>query len=101
MNEPPPYPRVAHLVSGRGTPDDEVLTSSLSEKLLHAPLLVEEKLDGANVAVWLDDSGSIQSALRSGLGGQDRGRQLGPLRAWLFERADRMRDLLAEHALYG
>ena len=55
--------------------------------MLARPVLVEEKLDGANVVVWLEDE-RIECALRSGVGAQDRGKQLGPLRAWLAERTD-------------
>jgi hypothetical protein len=43
---------------------------------------VEEKLDGANVVLWLEDNGRIECALRSGPGSMDRAGQLGPLRAW-------------------
>lgn len=100
MNEPPPYPRIPHLVPGRGTRDDRVLPTKDADALLTRPALVEEKLDGANVVVWLDD-GRVECALRSGVGAQDRGRQLGPLRAWLAERADRLRELLDGRALYA
>jgi hypothetical protein len=101
MKEPPTYPRIAHVAWGRGTSDDEVLGHSEANALFSGPVLVEEKLDGANVAVWLDDGGVIQCALRSGLGGQDRSGQLGPLRAWLYQRADALRQLLQTRALYA
>ena len=100
MNEPPSYPRIPHLVAGRGTRDDSVLGLNEADALLTRPVLVEEKLDGANVVVWLHD-GQVECALRSGADAQDRGRQLGPLRAWLAERADRFRVLLDEQALYA
>jgi hypothetical protein len=100
MNEPPSYPRIPHLVPGRGTQDDRVLGPNEADAFLTRPVLVEEKLDGANVVVWLHD-GRVECALRSGSGAQDRGRQLGPLRAWLAERTDRLRVLLDERALYA
>jgi hypothetical protein len=100
MRAPPPYPRIPHLVAGRGTRDDRVLPPKEMEKLLTRPVLVEEKLDGANVVVWLED-GRVECALRSGAGAQDRGQQLGPLRAWLAERADRLREPLDGRALYA
>lgn len=100
MNEPPPYPRIPHLVPGRGTRDDRILRPKEVDELLTRPALVEEKLDGANVVVWLQE-GRVECALRSGVGAQDRGRQLGPLRAWLAERTDRLRELLDERALYA
>ena len=87
MVEPPSYPRVPHLVLDRGSNDDVLLDTKEIAALLRRPLLVEEKLDGANVVVWAD-GGVIECALRSGLDGMDRGRQLGPLRAWIAERYD-------------
>src|SRR5207244_11665666 len=100
MNAPPPYPRMPHLVPGRGTRDDRVLGDADCKLILSRPVLVEEKLDGANVAVWLE-GGRVECALRSGLGGQDRARQLGPLRAWLAPRNDELVELLVENAMYA
>lgn len=100
MTAPPPFPRIPHLVAGRGTSDDHVLSPAQLESLLAKPVLAEEKLDGANVAIWLD-GGRVECALRSGPGGRDRAGQLGPLRAWLAERSDELRVLLRESALYG
>lgn len=82
MTAPPPFPRMAHLVAGRGTDDDLDLGPAEAAALLAEPVVVEEKLDGANVAVWMED-GRIECALRSGVGAMDRAGQLGPLRAWL------------------
>lgn len=100
MTAPPSYPRIPHLVPGRGTRDDLVLRQAEADALLARPVLVEEKLDGASVVLWLEE-GRIECALRSGVGAQDRGRQLGPLRAWIGERSDQLRELLATHALYA
>jgi hypothetical protein len=100
VTAPPPFPRIPHLVAGRGTSDDRVLSSAELESLLDTPVLVEEKLDGANVAIWLDGD-RVECSLRSGPGGRDRAGQLGPLRAWLAERSDELRVLLRESALYG
>ena len=92
---PPPYPRVAHLVGGRGTRDDLVLGASERDALLAGPVILEEKLDGANVALWADDH-QVKVALRSGEGASDRAGQLGPLRAWVGERTDPLRSLLTD-----
>lgn len=97
---PPPYPRIPHLASGRGTRDDVVLDPADTAALLAGPVLVEEKLDGANVVLW--GEGGVRCALRSGVTGQDRAGQLGPLRAWAAERSDALRALLADgSALYA
>ena len=60
MNAPPAYPRIPHLVRGRGTSDDRVLAASEAELLLTKPVIVEEKLDGANVAVWLENDRMVE-----------------------------------------
>lgn len=100
MTAPPPYPRIPHLLPGRGTRDDRVLEPEQAAAMLSRPVLVEEKLDGANVVLWLQD-GRIECALRSGVGGQDRAKQLGPLRAWLSTRTDPLAQLLDRWALYA
>jgi hypothetical protein len=56
-------------------------------------VVAEEKLDGANVVLWLEGN-RIECALRSGPGAADRAGQLGPLRAWTAERTDRLRPLV-------
>lgn len=90
------------MTGGRGTNDDLVLSEVDRARLLSEPVVIEEKLDGANVVLWIEDH-VVQSALRSGPGGADRGRQLGPLRAWVSERSDGLCSLLEPEglALYG
>jgi hypothetical protein len=80
-------------VAGRGTKDDRVLSTTDLDALLHKAIVAEEKLDGANVALWLDGH-RIECALRSGAGSADRAGQLGTLRAWVAERTDDLRGLL-------
>jgi hypothetical protein len=98
---PPPYPRIAHLVPERGTRDDLVLGAAARMELIRLPVIVEEKLDGANVVVWWQRSW-VECALRAGPGAQDRAGQLGPLRVWTAEHADDLRPILGGgSALYG
>lgn len=98
---PPSYPRVPHLVPGRGTRDDLVLRPDQVATLLAREVAVEEKLDGANVVVWREGH-RVECALRSGPGAADRAGQLGPLKAWAAERSHLLRRLLAgDLALYG
>ncbi|MGH9156741.1 MAG: RNA ligase family protein [Acidimicrobiales bacterium] len=92
---------MAHVVAGRGTRDDLVLGAAEVADLLNQPVVVEEKLDGANVVVWLED-GRVSCALRSGPGAMDRAGQLGPLRAWLAQHDEAVRRVMADGAaLYG
>jgi hypothetical protein len=66
--------------------------------MLNKPTLVEEKLDGANVALWAADH-QVKCGLRSGPGSIDRAGQLGPLRAWVAQRTDALYDLLADGSI--
>lgn len=93
---PPPYPRVPHLPPAPGaTRDDLVLSADEAAELFRWDVVIEEKLDGANVVLWLDEGGLVQAATRGGPGALDRAGQLGPLRAWVASRTDVLRDLLA------
>lgn len=94
MTSPPQYPRIPHLVAGRGSRDDLVLSDRDVASLLSGPVVVEEKLDGANVMVWVNDDGSLAVSLRSGPGGMDRAGQLGPLRAWAAAHDSLLREAL-------
>ncbi len=81
MKVPPPYPRIPYLWPAKVTDtSDRVVPVAERGAWLQRPVVVEEKLDGANVSVWLHE-GRIQVASRGGPGAMDRGGQLGPLRA--------------------
>ena len=103
MTEPPPSPRIPHLRPyGGGDADALRLTEVAARRWFGPDLIVEEKLDGANVAIWLDGERGIRCAGRGGMGAMDRGGQLGRLRAWASERTEPLRALLAEQeVLYG
>lgn len=101
MEAPPPFPRIPHLVAGRGTRDDLDADPAEIDALLAGEVLVEEKVDGANVVVW-SDGPTLKCALRSGPGASDRAGQLGPLRGWVAEHGDSLRAVLGdETALYA
>ena len=101
VTTPPTYPRIPHLVPGRGSRDDLLLDDSGVAALLGRPAIVEEKVDGANVVVWSED-GVASCALRSGSGGADRAGQLGPLRAWLGREGAAVADLVSDGpVVYG
>lgn len=87
MNHPPKYPRTPYLWSHASmSVEDRTLAPEEAQEWFTRPVLVEEKVDGANVTVWQDDRGLLQVASRGGAGASDRGRQLGRLRAWVAER---------------
>ncbi len=74
-----------------------MLDAAAVQAFLHREVVVEEKLDGANVSLWLED-GAVACGLRSGADAMDRAGQLGPLRAWVAQHDEPLRHVLADHA---
>lgn len=102
MTGPPKFPRIAVLNPDRASRDDLVVEPAARDGWFGPEVVVEEKLDGANVAVWRDDQGVLRCMGRGGLGAMDRAGQLGRLRAWVSERHLALTQLLAERVvLYG
>ena len=56
------FPHTPHLVwLGEGTPrDDKVFTPAKAEAFLSRPVIIEEKVDGANLGISFDDSGALR-----------------------------------------
>lgn len=99
---PPRYPRTPYLWEpDAGAGGDRVLDPGERPGWLRRPVVVEEKLDGANVSVWWEN-GRAQVASRGGPDAMDRGRQLGPLRGRVGASHDRFASLLdGGWVLYG
>lgn len=99
---PPQYPRIPYLWAPPGHPRrDRVIPAGDVAAWFEQPVVVEEKLDGANVTLWSEE-GRIQVASRGGAGAMDRGGQLGRLRAWVAERESSLRPLVDDGwALFG
>src|SRR5437868_2831631 len=54
------FPRTPHLIGSRGTDDDRHLSVAQSARLIADPsLIVEEKLDGANVGIHFTPAGRM------------------------------------------
>jgi RNA ligase len=100
---PLPYPRIEHMsASSSVSRDDLVLVHTDVQALLSDVILVEEKLDGANVMLWRGHRGTVEVATRGGPGAIDRAGQLGPLKAWATQREDVLRAvLLSDRVLYA
>lgn len=95
MSGPPPYPRTPHLWPPAGSTGRLVVPPEEVPMWLSEPVVVEEKLDGANVSLWLDAATArVEVASRGGVGAQDRAGQLGRLRAWTAERHQTLTRLL-------
>lgn len=91
------FPHTPHLAwLSPGTPrDDKVLPPDEVASLLAAPLVIEEKVDGANLGLSVDDNATLR--------GQNRGEWLRPdhlppqfktLPSWLAPREHRLIDAL-------
>lgn len=88
-------------MAGSTAADDDIFVT-FDQPWFTGEVVVEEKLDGANVAVWYSDDGRLDVATRGGPGAMDRGGQLGRLRAWVAARHDALVSLLGgELRLYG
>lgn len=98
------FPHTPHLVwLGSGSPrDDKVLTPAQAEGFLQNPIVIEEKIDGANTGFSFDGEGTLQV--------QNRGEYLIPpylgqyvkLEAWLRPRLDLLFDTLGDRfILFG
>jgi ATP-dependent RNA circularization protein (DNA/RNA ligase family) len=87
------FPHTPHLAwLGSGTPrDDKVLSVAEANALLSGEVVIEEKLDGANLGVSVDEDGRLRL--------QNRGQYLAPPFGGQFSRAtawmERHQDALA------
>lgn len=92
------FPHTPHLTwLGSSTPrDDKVLSASEAQALLRSPVVVEEKLDGANLGLSCSPEGTLRA--------QNRGQylhtryigQFARLGEWLGRREDALFDALDE-----
>jgi hypothetical protein len=102
MKAPPKYPRVSHLAASVAvTTDDTVLSEEVRRELLATEVLVEEKLDGMNVSLWVE-RGVPYVATRGGPDSSDRSGERGRLKAWANAHHDALVTGLGEdHVLYA
>jgi len=92
------FPSTPHVAWLSSTParSDKVLSPAEAERFLSRPITVEEKVDGANIGISLDDGGNLRVQNRGGYLETGAHPQFQPLWPWLAER----REALAE-ALVG
>lgn len=94
--DPPSYPRIPYLwPSGSASSDDRLVPSERRGEWFTQEVVVEEKLDGANVSVWWGEDVPLVAS-RGGSGAMDRAGQLGPLRGRIFAAVEQFRDLLVD-----
>lgn len=84
------FPHTPYLAwLGEGTPrDDKVLSAAEAEALLAGDVVVEEKLDGANLGLSLDSVGRLRAQNRGQYLAEPHAGQFARLPAWLAQHGD-------------
>ncbi len=91
------FPHTPHLAwLGKGQPrNDKVLSPADADAILSHPVTVEEKVDGANVGISVDDIGELRVQNRgSYLTRENSHPQFKPLFRWLDERRAALKGAL-------
>lgn len=97
------YPRTPHIEGSRLQPGDEDLSQVPFSALRGQPLVVEEKIDGANAGVSFDAAGRLLLQSRGHfLTGGPRERHFHLLKTWAATHQDGLREALgARYTMYG
>lgn len=99
------FPHTPHLAwLGPGTPrDDKVLAPPEAAELIAGEVVVEEKVDGANLGFSVDDDGTLRAQNRGSYLDLDAPQgQWRPLRRWLATRHDALIEaLFPDLVLFG
>ncbi|MCC3751988.1 MAG: RNA ligase family protein [Halorhodospira halophila] len=101
---PPKFPRTPHLLwLGATEPrSDKVLSATARDKFLSERIIVEEKVDGANVGVWLDEDDGLVVRNRGTILSAQAHPQFYPLWSWLAQhRPELVQHLGTRYVLYG
>lgn len=95
------FPHTPHLAwLGKGLPRDDKVFSNLEiKKFLAHTLMVEEKLDGANLGVSVDTAGNFRFQNRGQYLQVPYSGQFARLNIWLTRRADSLFDALGQDIL--
>lgn len=90
------FPHTPHLAwLGEGAPrDDKVLSSNEVTALLAGNVVVEEKLDGANLGLSLAPDGSLRAQNRGQYLAEPHAGQFARLPAWLAQLGEGLRSVL-------
>lgn len=91
------FPHTPHLVwLGQDAPrDDKVFSSAEAQALLASDVVVEEKLDGANVGFSLTSDGGLRAQNRGQYLFEPHAGQFARLPTWLSQHGEALRSVLA------
>jgi len=98
------FPSTPHLVvlGRQDIRDDKVMTESDRNDFLRNEIVVEEKVDGANLGISFDGSGDIRAQNRGAYLSRYRSGQWKKLREWLDLKTDALFEVLTDRfILYG
>lgn len=98
------FPNTPHLLwLGKGQPrDDKILSDEEVAALLRDEVLIEEKLDGANLGISLDEQGELRAQNRGQYLPQPFSGQFSRLNSWLGQHGESLRQILTpELILFG
>ena len=95
------FPHTPHLAwLGEGSPrDDKVMSPSEVAALLAGDVVVEEKLDGANVGLSLAPDGGLRAQNRGQYLAEPHAGQFARLPAWLSQHGDALRSALTPNLI--
>ena len=95
------FPQTPHLAwLGQGTPrDDKLLSPDEVRQLLASEVLVEEKLDGANLGFSIGPDGAVRAQNRGQYLIEPYGGPFARLASWLQPREERLFDGLGQHLI--
>lgn len=95
------FPHTPHLSwLGQGSPrDDKVLSPEEVKVLLSSPVVIEEKLDGANLGFSISSQGSLCAQNRGSYLEAPYSGQFSRLEQWLGVHENRLFDALDEHLI--
>ncbi len=94
----PHTPHIAWLASGAPR-DDKVLSPDEADELLAGDVVVEEKLDGANLGFSVSPDGVLRAQNRGQYLSQPLHGQFARLAPWLSAHEDRLFDALGTHLI--
>jgi len=97
------YPRTHHLAGSRLQPGDEDLDQVAWSELRGRPLVIEEKLDGANAGLSFDSDGKLHLQSRGHfLTGGPRERHFAPFKQWAaLHAAELFARIGTRYTVYG
>ena len=95
------FPHTPHLawLSSAPARQDKVLSPPEVRDLLSAEVLVEEKVDGANLGLSVDSSGTLRAQNRGSFLGTRASPQFQPLWPWLEARRERLVEALGQQLI--